>query len=110
MLYPWPRDLRRTFSAVSDQSHLNEMRRLGFTVSKAKGAWSVSASEEQLQLFYINHLLFHEVGHHVDWLNRYFSRTNEKAAEDAANQYANEKSQEAIDALQGVQDFRSWDI
>ncbi len=109
VLYPWSRDQTRTFSQVSDQSLLNEMRRLGFVVTKSKGVWSVSATEEQLRLFYINHLLFHEVGHHVDWYCRHFSAANEKATEDAANQYANEKSQEALDALERLQEFRSWD-
>lgn len=109
VLYPWSRDQTRTFTQVSDQSLLNEMRRLGFVVTKSKGVWSVSATEQQLRLFYINHLLFHEVGHHVDWYYRHFSAANKKATEDAANQYANEKSQEALDALERLEEFRSWD-
>ena len=108
VLYPWSRDRKRTFSQVSDQSLLNEMRRLDFVVTKSKGVWSVSATEKQLRLFYIN-LLFHEVGHHVDWYYRHFSAANRKATEDAANQYANEKSQEALGALDRIQEFRSWD-
>lgn len=109
VIYPWSRDLRRTFTSVSDQSLLNEMRRLGFVVSKSKGSWSVSATEEQLQLFYINHLLFHEVGHHVNWCYRHFSDANAKAKENVANQYANEKSKEAAIALEELKEFRSWD-
>lgn len=109
VLYPWSRDLRRTFTEVSDQTLLNEMRRLGFAVSKAKGTWSVKATEEQLQLFYINSLLYHEVGHHVDWYCRHFSAANTKATEEAANQYANDNSQEAADALDEILEFRSWD-
>lgn len=108
VLYPWSRDRKRTFGRVSDQALLNEMRRLGFAVTKSKGLWSVSATEEQLQLFYIQ-VLFHEVGHHIDWYNRHWSAANGKNTEEAANQYALEKSQESLDALEQIREFRSWD-
>ena len=82
---------------------------VGLVVTKSKAVWSVLATEEQLQLFYINHLFFHEVGHHIDWYYRHFSAANEKAIEDTAYQYTNEKSQEALDVLERLQEFRSWD-
>lgn len=41
-----------------------------------------------LRRFYIEHLLYHEVGHHVDWYRRYWSRANLRQVEEAADQYA----------------------
>lgn len=40
----------------------------------------------QLRRFYLEDLLLHEVGHHVDW--RYWSAANKKGVEEFAEQYA----------------------
>lgn len=38
--------------------------------------------------FTIEHLRYHEVGHHVDWYRRHWSKANLREVEEAADQYA----------------------
>ena len=42
----------------------------------------------RLKDFYIEYLLFHEIGHHVDWYLRHWSKANTRILEEAADQYA----------------------
>jgi hypothetical protein len=57
-------------------------------LSFVEGRWVSRWSEPGLGDFYIEHLLFHEIGHHVDWYNRHWSKANSRILEEAANQYA----------------------
>lgn len=41
----------------------------------------------ELRRFWV-HVLYHEVGHHVDWYGRHFSKANRLQVEEFADQYA----------------------
>ncbi len=41
----------------------------------------------ELRRYWI-HILYHEVGHHVDWYGRHWSKANLREVEEFADQYA----------------------
>jgi hypothetical protein len=41
-----------------------------------------------LKNFYVETLLYHEIGHHVDWYRRHWTSANRAEREEYANQYA----------------------
>ena len=92
VLYPWPTALELSFSYKPNNHFLNEARRFGFQVIKNKRGWTVRPTLPQLRHYYIQNLLYHEVGHHVDWYNRQWSKANRKQLEDYADQYAIQKA------------------
>lgn len=51
-------------------------------------AWHAVFSDRNLRRFYVEYLLYHEVGHHHDWYQRRWSAANGRACEEAADQYA----------------------
>jgi hypothetical protein len=89
VLYPWRRDRRlcmgrtrpnartvRTFSAFETE------------LIHQAGWWYFKLDDRNLRRFTIEHLLYHEVGHHVDWYRRHWSKANSGAVEEFADQYA----------------------
>lgn len=52
------------------------------------GWWFLRFTEESLRRFYVEDLIFPEVGHHVDRFNRRCTNANVRQAEDFAMQYA----------------------
>jgi hypothetical protein len=89
VFYPWRTDgllpLGRRKPQTRDVSHL---LRHGGRLERRRGSWSVSFEPQALRRFYVEHLLCHEVGHHVDWYNRLWTRANTKEVEDFADQFA----------------------
>lgn len=89
VLYPWRADGRlyvgrRKPHPQSVASYL----RFGAEVRCDHGRWYVEFSAADLKRFYIEHLFCHEVGHHVDWYTRHWSKANSRSAEEFADQYA----------------------
>ncbi len=41
-----------------------------------------------LKNMYVEYLLFHEIGHHVDRYTRHWSKANQRQIEEVADQYA----------------------
>lgn len=52
------------------------------------GQWTSTWQEPNLKNFSIEYLLFHEIGHHVAWDERHWSKANNRVLEEAADQYA----------------------
>ena len=59
-------------------------------MKRDSGKWHLQFDEEQVRRFYLDDLILHEVGHHVD--SRRYSAANYKEAEEFADQYALEWS------------------
>ncbi len=89
VLYAWPADgvlaLGRRKPQAREVSHF---LRYGGVLQQRRGVWTISFEPEALRRFYIEHLLCHEVGHHVEWFSRAWSKANIKETEDYADQYA----------------------
>ena len=88
VLYPWRCDGRIDFGRLGPiKSTVRWYERFGAELRREKGRWFFELREAELRRLYI-HLLYHEVGHHVDWYRTHWSKANRKQAEEAAEQYA----------------------
>jgi len=100
VLYPWRRDMIYEWShRQPSQRYVKELTRAGFEFRKRGGKISARASLPVLRRFYIQTLLYHEVGHHIDWYFRHWSKANNKQVEEYAEQYALQKSATATYVL-----------
>ena len=89
VIYPWRADGRLYVGRSKPSSHVvAPYLRFGATIICDGGRWYIHLSEPQLKRFYIEHLFCHEVGHHVDWYNRNWSKANARKVEEFADQYA----------------------
>jgi len=105
VLYPWPRDLLLRFGPRKPpQKKLREYARWNPELIQDGPDWCLRWSEAALRLFYLEHLLLHEIGHHVDFFYRRWSKANHKQVEEFANQYAVEWSAVATTVLEGPVD------
>lgn len=96
VLYPFPKDMVLVLGdSKPSKRKLKELEKWGCKVRKKEGVWVACWSRSELRKYYINSLLYHEVGHHVDWYNRYWSSANSKQAEEFADQYAIQKTANA---------------
>lgn len=89
VLYPWRRDLRICLGRKRPAGrYARSYERFGAEIHRRRGWWYAEFSEADLRRFYIENLLYHEVGHHVDWYWRHWSKANRRQVEEAADQYA----------------------
>ena len=93
VLYPWPID-RRVF--ISKKSPTDRQLKIysGYETKliECEDGWYLEWEHAELKDFYIQTLLFHEIGHNVDWYNRHWSKSNVREREEFANQYAYERT------------------
>ena len=54
--------------------------------------WFLEFTESALKDLYVELLLFHEIGHHIDRYNRRWTRANRRNLEEFADQYAYERT------------------
>jgi hypothetical protein len=88
-LYPWPRSLEWGHGDKKPPAALRRvLERYGAELAIRDGEWISRWEEPALKNFYVEHLLFHEIGHHVDWYSRHWSKANRRTLEEAADQYA----------------------
>lgn len=89
VLYPWPRDMLLRFGQGRPRSQvLNRYAPWCTDLVQHEGEWALRWERAALRRFYVMHLLFHEVGHHVDHYQRRWSKANRAQVEEYANQYA----------------------
>jgi len=89
VIYPWPTDGRMYIGHNKRLPQaIAQYLRFGASISCANRKWFVQFSEPNLKRFYVEHLFCHEVGHHVDWYNRNWSKANARQTEEFADQYA----------------------
>ncbi len=102
ILYAWPKDMLLRFGEKKPSKRkLREYAAWDPELIKDGGEWSLRWNEAQLRLFYLQHLLLHEVGHHVDYFTRHWSKANRKQVEEFADQYAVEWSAIATTVCEG---------
>ncbi|MEO0441252.1 MAG: hypothetical protein AAF067_10280 [Pseudomonadota bacterium] len=88
-LFPWPKNMKLSYGTTRPSNKLiNEAEGFGAEILKEGNDWISRWDLEGLRKFYIQGILFHEVGHHVDSYYRHFSQANAKQVEEFADQYA----------------------
>lgn len=92
VLYPWPKTMNLTWKNKSSKKTLREFNRFGINIYKNSRGWLSKPTASQLRKLYIELLLYHEVGHHLELSNWGWSKANSKQSEEYANQYAIQKS------------------
>lgn len=77
---------------MAERSHPKARRKMlelyGTSLQHRDDRWVSHWSMAGLKNFYLEYLLFHEIGHHVDRHLRHWSKANRRVLEEAANQYA----------------------
>lgn len=104
VLYPWPRSMKmRHGSEKLSNQFLNELKKFGAVVEFEDGQWISKWGPSGLRKFYIEALIYHEVGHHVDWYRRHWSSANHRAIESAADEYAMQRTATAVHVLNRIE-------
>lgn len=103
VVHAWRRDRRYGFGATSPTGSLaKEMLRFGARLVREQGLWFAEFDEAALRAYCV-YVLYHEVGHHLDYQARRWSRANRKQREDAADQYAARHAATAAAVLRRLQ-------
>ena len=88
VLNPWPIDRRLPIGKRPTKKILAYYAPYTQSLIEEEGEVYLVFTDTALRRFYIEYLLYHEIGHHVDWYYRHWSPANVRAIEDAADQYA----------------------
>ena len=96
VLFPWPTDLTLPYGDKRPSNRvINEIEKYGAKLEKDTRGWVSKWTLEGVRKYYIQSILFHEVGHHIDRYYRHWSAANHKAVEEFADQYAISKTANA---------------
>ncbi|MGK0264505.1 MAG: hypothetical protein ACI8UD_003166 [Planctomycetota bacterium] len=88
VVYPWRVDRRLCLGKSRPAgSGSQELERFGACILGDRGWWYAEFDLDALRRYSV-HVLYHEVGHHLDWYERRWSAANLKQAEDADDEYA----------------------
>ncbi|HEX9001507.1 MAG TPA: hypothetical protein VGB07_16490 [Blastocatellia bacterium] len=89
ILYPWPKDLILCFGAKKPSAkRLREYARWTTDLFYLNDHWHLRWTQDALRCFYLDYLLAHEIGHHIDQYSRHWSKANRKQVEAFADHYA----------------------
>lgn len=78
-LHPFPKSFMVSELTSLPKPHiLNEYRRAGAKIEGENNHWTISFDEDSLRTFYLRDVLLHEIGHHVDALNK-MTKTHKKS-------------------------------
>lgn len=102
VLYSWPKNMEMFWKQKPSQKFASEISRLEIELHRMKSGFFIKPTLEQLRRFYIQSLLFHEIGHHVDWYNRHWTDANLKQTEEFADQYAMQMTEVATRVLNNL--------
>ena len=92
-LYPWPENMEWVHGEKKPSKRMQKvLSGYDAELSFRNDVWVSDWSKAKLKDFYIEHLLLHEIGHHVDWYLRHWSKANNRILEEAADQYAFSKT------------------
>lgn len=96
-LFPWPNDMVLRYGTTRpSQKKTKEIERYGARIEKIGNEWVSQWDLESVRKFYIQGLLCHQIGRHVDWYNRLWSAANRSETEEYADQYAISKTASAM--------------
>ncbi len=89
VLYPWPKSLRWNHGPKKPAEKLLKiLEHYEARLTFSEGEWVSEWKEHMLKNMYVEYLLFHEIGHHVDRYTRRWSKANRRQIEEVADQYA----------------------
>lgn len=89
IIQPWPIDGKLFLGNKKPSLRtVKTYQRFNAELTKEKGKWYVFLDGENLKKFYLEYLFLHEIGHHIDWYHRHWSKANFKQCEEYADQYA----------------------
>jgi hypothetical protein len=89
ILYPWPSDLRLFISKKRPTDRkLQQYAKYTTDLIETSAGWFLVWTLPAIKDFYVEMLLYHEIGHHLDWYRRHWTAANQSQAEEYANQYA----------------------
>ena len=89
VLYPWTKDLALCFGNKKPiGKKLNSYAHWTQDLFYKNEQWYLRWTTSALKSFYLDNLLAHEIGHHVDRYSRDWSKANRKQVEEVADQYA----------------------
>lgn len=90
VLYPWPSDMLLRFpgSRKPTAKMLRNYEPWCTDLVRRDGEWCLRWTRESLRSFYLDDLLLHEVGHHLDFYRRQWTDANSKQQEQFAENYA----------------------
>lgn len=95
-MYAWPKNRMLALG----QTKKNPYAHWSTDLIRKKQRWFVQFSETALREFF-TFVLYHEIGHHIDWYYRNWSKANRKAVEDFADNYAFQMSEVGKVVLDG---------
>lgn len=79
VIYPWPVDGKRFLGKKKPSlREVKEYRRFNAELLKEKGKWYLYLDGENLKKFHLESIFLHEIGHHIDWYYRHWSKANKK--------------------------------
>ncbi|MEO1229831.1 MAG: hypothetical protein AAFZ18_13065 [Myxococcota bacterium] len=108
VLFPWRTDNLIRFGAKAPQGDTRrDYERFGAQIVRRGECWYGEFSDVALRRFYLEYLLFHEIGHHLDGQRRHWSRAHRRACEEAADQYALSWAKAAAHALHRIEKARA---
>ncbi len=90
ILYPFPMDLKMNFGHKKpSQKKLKEYAPYTTDLQHDKSGWHLKWTEDKVKKYYLENLLLHEIGHHLEsYYQRFWSVTHKTKAENFANNYA----------------------
>jgi len=92
VIFAWPNEMVFDYGVRRPESkYVKEYSSFGAVLVKEKSRWKIIWNENSIRKFCI-HVIYHEVGHHVDYFYRRFSKANGKSIEEFAEQYAYAKA------------------
>ncbi len=93
VLYPWPKDLRLYLGPRRPAERvLRPYAKYAPVLRQHADGWYLAWSLASLKDFYVEYLLYHEIGHNLDWYDRKWTAANRRSAEAFADQYAFERT------------------
>jgi len=89
VLYPFPKDLTMKFDKKPTQKKLKWYSPYTTDLTQKNSEWILKWTEEGLKKYFLEGLLLHEIGHHIDSVyQRFWSKTYSEKGENFADNYA----------------------
>ena len=89
VLYPFPADLIMRFDKKPSQNKLKRYSPYTSDLIQKEGQWHLKWTKMGIKKYYLEGLLLHEIGHHIDsYYQRYWSKAYKNKCEKFADNYA----------------------
>ncbi|WP_020407701.1 hypothetical protein [Hahella ganghwensis] len=107
VLYPFPVSMMMNLGPRKPSSRtLKELKNWHCDLQNKDGTWQAKWQLPFLRQYYINNILYHEVGHHIDQYFRHWSKANHRQIEEFADQYAIQRTTTATHVFNHLENLR----